>query len=183
MAGGRQLDGIRLDKFHRGRIARVPYFYSLLPRDIDFDDGGAGADVFNPRYIPILSGETKQIPIQLQDDSVYKLLYLHFNVGNTDNQLATLGSTIPNPACPSEVIGGEWFTRLLDINVFASASGGRELISKGSSRLEYGGQGGMAMVRHPYLFPRSSLINVVFTNKSNETLRVDGFFFGYKVQM
>jgi len=177
-----QVDSIRLDKIHRGKVKIQPFFYSFINRDDTFNDGGANP-TNKPRYIPMASNETKIIPIALQDDGIFRLHNLQFNVADTNNELGqNLGYTAPFPPVGS-VLQTAHYQNSVEIELFVESNGARQLIEFGSSRLFFGNQGGMKFVRRPFLLPRSGLISVRIKNKLPFAIRIDGYLFGYKVQL
>lgn len=181
-AFGRQVDSVRLDKQHRGKLKKLPFYYSLINKDETFDDGGAGA-TDRPRYFELGVGEVKQIPIKLEDDGVWRLHHLEYNVADTSNEL---GPT-PNFSTPyvpkSSVPQTRYWTQFVEVEMYVESSGARQIIEFGTGRLHFGNQGGMKFLRHPFLLPRSGLVNVVFKNNFGQPLRIDGYLFGYKTQM
>jgi len=181
-AFGRQIDSVRIDKVHRGKTKVQPFFYSLINDDEVFDDGNIGA-TDDPRYFRLLANETKTIPVQLQDDSIFRLHYLEYNVGDANGNLGpNLGYTVPFPPV-SSVPQTKYYVQSVDVELFAESSGARQLIEFGAGRIQFGNQGGMKYVRHPFLLPRSGQLSLKFKNRLPFDVYIDGFLFGYKVQI
>jgi len=179
---GREVDSVRLDKQHRGQLKKLPFYYSLIDNDDTYNDGGAGA-TDNPRYFQLGPNETKQIPIKLSDDGVWRLHHIQYNVGDLNNELGPNQNYSTAFVPKSSVPQTNYYTSYVEVALYAESSGARQLIEFGTGRLHFGNQGGMKYLRHPFLLPRSGLVNIVFRNKLSTAVRIDGYLFGYKTQM
>jgi hypothetical protein len=146
---------------------KLPFFYSLIQPTNKFNDGGPTPNLFKPRYIPIKVGEVKDLNIRLDEDGEFHFLYLKANATDTDNKTESFGTLIND---------------MVKVTIFSQSNGARELMQETSLSSLQGDNGGMAMVRHPFLLPRSGIIVVRVTNKFNSDIRLNGFLSGYKIQ-
>lgn len=169
---------------------RFPFWLSII------SDQDTGVDPFGntpPYMLRVQAGRSITIPIKLQKDAIFKVLYAKFNaLDNRDainqfvsrtNGVGLQGSNkvkvnnLQGYAAAFQNMNYLRFTLVLD-----SIGGRTTEIAMPLSAVQ-GEQSGMCQLRHESLNPQSGVMTLKIENKAGWDIFVNGFFFGYKFRI
>jgi hypothetical protein len=145
-----------------GRV--FPYLASITNPTPEL--GSSGTD-----FVLLPAGARKELPINLGQDSKFKMLYWKFLALNRAGQSGVGGnSRIP-------------YVALITYRIFIPSNNNVEMRAITPILSTQGTQSGMGMLRTTRLLDRASQVVLEVNNTSSEELQLFGFLYGIKAQV
>lgn len=190
-----------------------PFFQNFIPFPYTHSQVNAATGQYSvtsaqaegPDGLSIAAGGLLDIPIVMDKDCVFHLLYVKYGAWNPSPSVPNVGSREVLLSPQTSLQGHSMFDATmnqrepywiyLDVSFYFTSSGGRDLYggfqadpftgAKAEQPIPVwslqGNQDGLGMVRTAYQLPKGSTVRIHVVNRYTAALRVYGHLFGYKV--